>query len=192
MKKLLTALAVAFTCVAGTASAATYQIDNLINGGGYSIIHSMYNWSKTYTYLHEEVNPGGTWEDDGDISFGGSAWDVDYGKMTYSAHGNIDQSTISGWITFDFTTWWGNWVETFHFADTDYYDDPSGPNGFHNGVITLWGDNKCDYYDENGKCCFHYGMDIKIEVSEVPLPASSLLLIGGMGAFAALRRKRKS
>ena len=194
MKKLLSALAVAFTCMTGAASAATYQVDNLINGGGYSVVHDIdYSWGYVFTEFDTTVDDGGLWEDNGDIAFSGTASDVDFGDLTYTAYGNINQASVSGWITFDFVLESGShWVETFYFADMDYYPDPSGPNGFYDGVITLWGDNKCDYYDENGKCCYHYGVDLKIAVSEVPLPASSLLLLGGMGAFAALRRKRKS
>ena len=194
MKFISLAIVAVFACLSSAASAATYQIDNLISGGGYSVVHDMYDWSYTYTYLQEEVGAGGTWEDDGDISFTGSAWDVDYGGLSYSASGNLDQDTVGGWLTFNFATAWGNWIETFHFAEAVYSDDPSGPNGFYNNVITLWGDNHCGTYGYEDNC-FHYGMDLKIAVSspsEVPLPASTLLLLGGMGAFAGLRRKRKS
>lgn len=198
MKHLLKLSAVAMVATAATASAATYNVDGLINasydGFRSSVVHKQdYNGDMSGSIVaefDESVSAGGTWEDDGDISFSGS---LENGSYKYSASGNIDSSG-GGFLSIMFSTVYHAVTYVFNF-DGDLAMGPA--NSFADGVINLWGDTgTCSHSYSSYRQSHCYGIDLRIAVtetpSEVPLPASALLLLGGVGAFAGLRRKKNS
>ncbi len=181
--RYLAMAAAAATTMAGAATASTYTVDGLTNitayGFGSSLIHTQADDSDmsgvTKGYFSEAAS--GSWMHDGSIEFAGT-----WAGYTYDAFGTIDQETAGGDLTFEFK---GNpYFDTLTF----YFDgalDMGLPNSFDGDTIFLWGGtNTCA---ETQTC---YGVDLRIEVSEVPIPASALLLLGGLGAFAAVRRKK--
>ncbi|MEL7344001.1 MAG: VPLPA-CTERM sorting domain-containing protein [Pseudomonadota bacterium] len=181
MKTMVIAAAAA-TVLGGAVSASTYTIDGLINisefGFGSSLIHEQdYDndmSGSTVAYFDEAAS--GTWMHDGSIEFTGT-----WNGFGYTATGNIDQTTAGGDLTFDFESGSQFDMLTFYF-DGDL--DMGLPNSFDGQTIFLWGGtNTCATTDT----C--YGTDLRISVSQVPVPASALLLLGGLGAFAAVRRK---
>lgn len=192
MKHGIKLSAAAILATATAASAATYNVDGLINasydGFRSSVVHSQdYNGDMSGNIIAEfdqAVTPGGTWEDNGDISFSGS---LENGEFQYSASGNIDTSG-GGFLSILFSEAYKVITYTFNF-DGDLAMGPA--NSFADGVINLWGDTgTCGQESREG--CF--GIDLRIAVteatSEVPLPASALLLLGGLGAIARMRRKK--
>ena len=193
MKRMLTMVAALFLATTSAASAATYKVDGLINdsydGFRSSLIHSQrYKGDMSgYPVAHfdERVRDGGTWDTEtGKIRFRGS---LHQGMIRYRARGYINENG-GGHLRFLFRMGRERMRLVFKF-DGDLNMGPA--NSFDGEVISLWGDT--------GKCskrrymqCF--GTDLRIGVSEVPsevpLPASALLLLGGVGAFAGLRRKK--
>ncbi|MEO1026728.1 MAG: VPLPA-CTERM sorting domain-containing protein, partial [Pseudomonadota bacterium] len=63
-------------------------------------------------------------------------------------------------------------------------DGDEGSFGFGNQIVTTFGIGASGFNDN-----FRIS---RIEVTDVPLPASALLLLGGLGGLAAMRRRKKS
>ncbi len=187
MKKLLLGSVLALGAMTAAANAATYQIDGLINiseyGFGSSLIHEQQaNGDMSgapVAYFSETVDAGGIWEHSGAISFSGM-WNG-YG---YSAEGHLDQATAIGSITFNFAGGAQFDELTFNFEALDM----GLPNSFDGSTAYLWGETGTCSATTDSSC---YGTDLRISVSEVPLPASLLLMLGGLGTLAASRRKAR-
>ncbi|MEO1194818.1 MAG: VPLPA-CTERM sorting domain-containing protein [Pseudomonadota bacterium] len=175
----------ALLALASISKAATYSVDGLINisaqGFGSSLIHEQdYDGDMsgaTVSYFDEAVS-GGTWADTGDIDFAGT-----WNGFGYSATGNIDQTTAGGFLTFAFAP------GAIYDALTFYFDealDMGLPNSFDGTTAYLWGGtNTCA---NTGSC---QGIDLRIAVSAVPLPAPALMLLAGLAAFGGLRARQK-
>ena len=173
MKLLLTMVATAFIATTSAVSAATYQIDNLLSNYGASVVHSQYRngdmSGSIIARFDQRVRSGGTWDSDsGDIMFAGS---LNRGDVRYRARGNIDTDG-GGYLRFLFRVGEERIRRVFHFdGDLDM-----GPfNSVSNRVISLWGDTgRCSR--ESREQCMGVDLRIAISPSEVPLPASALLL----------------
>ncbi len=186
MTRLLIAAAAALLATATFGHAATYKVDGLINssagGFGSSLIHEQdydndMSGSQVLNKFDEAVDAGGYWNHDGSIGFSGT-WNS-YG---YDAVGNIDQSNATGSLTFNFESGAIFDTLTFYFAALDM----NGlPNSFKDGVLNLWGGtNTCSGGDD----C--YGIDLRVGMSPVPLPAPALMLLAGIAALGGLRARK--
>lgn len=187
MKLVLTVVAAAFFATTSAVSAATFQIDGLLSNYGASLVHSQYRNGDMSGYtlarFDERVRSGGTWDSDtGEIRFAGSLND---GDIRYRASGNVNTDG-GGYLRFLFRVGEERIRRVFRFdGDLDM-----GPyNSVANRVISLWGDTgRCSR--ESREQCMGVDLRIAVSPSEVPLPASALLLLGGLGAFAGMRRKK--
>lgn len=199
------AVAASTIMIAGAAQAATYNITEILsytdNGFGSSLIHDQTNGtmsggvvanfdsvvSGTYDTVTDIIQFSGT------ISLGGLS-------STFDAFGTLEDSPgrtdgLFGSITFTFL---GDLLDglmlPFDFADQTFTSGGE-PNGFAsngtNDFIALWGDN--GQFGGNqcaGGTCL--GMDLRLAIEPVPLPATGLLLLAGIGGLGAARRLRKA
>ena len=186
MKHLLKLSAAAIIAMTAAASAATYTVDGLINdsydGFRSSLIHAQdYNGDMSGTEVAGfDETASGMWDSTSEsISFYGS---LESGSIAYKAAGSIDENG-GGYLDFVF----GSVYQAARFTfDGDLAMGPA--NSVANGIISLWGETG-DCGQGEGSCL---GIDLRIAVSpsEVPLPASALLLLGGLGGLSVLRRKK--
>ena len=194
---------------ASTVSAATYTIDNVVNGSvpgfTYSLFHKATGCggmcgSTIANVTGDAADVSGTWDSVSgaiDIAFqvirtvaGGGVATVDVtgsGNVLGSAGG-------TGIVTFEFweeglagataATIDGLNSAMITFADTSH----SGPaNSFDGSSLWLWGGNSADTSTST-----KIGTDLSISLSPVPVPAAGLLLLGALGGLGLARRRRKA
>ena len=208
MRSLFKIAAVLAGIVFGSAAqAATYSVDGLLNysanGFTTSVVHSQDAngdmSGSVFGTFSPSVAPGGIWQMNGDIAFSGTILGVDYavtGNIDTSGGGSLsfdfdqtDSFSLSGMATKD------AYRAAFFASDHTFNFDGSlamGPaNSFDGNIISLWGDtgtcSSSDPATSTGTC---YGIDLRIAVSEIPLPASALLLGVALGGLSAFRRSR--
>lgn len=195
---------------ASGAQAATFDITEILSftSGGFrsSLIHDQTKGRMNGNEVADvdSAVTGGTFNDvTGAISFMGS---ISNGALssTFTAIGNLAASLtrtdgVHGNINFTFT---GDLLDgkslNFLFEDQTYTSGGQ-PNGLaSNGTsdfIALWGDlgnyNQCTQCDQ-------YGIDLRIAYEPadgspgvVPLPASGVLLLAGLGGLGVTRKLRK-
>ena len=204
----------AFIAFNGQAQAKTYNIDGFLdysaNGFGSSMFHAQDRSRMCCSTVADygAMHAGGTWDSvTGDVSFG---FDVVNGG-TASVTGKLFQSAlvstartsmigydgIFGHLTMTFTNayYFGSQTLTFYFEDMFFNNkEPNGTNWEH---VSLWGDLRPN--GANSACSpnpdYCVGTDIRLAISEVPLPGSAVLLLGGLiglGATRATKAQRKS
>ncbi len=186
---LVLALALVIGMVASVASAATYKVHSIINdnydGFRSSLIHSQrYDGDMSGSWVagfYSGVKDGGTWAHNGDLNFAGKIYTYS-SKYYYKASGNIDKSG-GGYLNFVFKNMYKTIEKTFYF-DGNLAMGPA--NSYKDGVISLWGDTRSC---QTGHCL---GMDLRVKVSAVPLPASLGFLAFGAAGLFGLRRFKKA
>lgn len=210
-KRWMKVVPLALMLSAGAASAKTYNItgviDGVANGFGSSLFHDQYGGRMSGSEVDDPLNASGTWNSHtGAINF---TMDLEQGgSVTVTGNLLVNESRISSigstgvytasplQFAFSAASQFGATIMNFSFADV--FHNPEA-NGVKDGVISLWGDNgvfneaqyqygsysynKCGY---NGYNCL--GTDLRLQIAAVPLPASMLLLLGGIGGLAGLRR----
>ena len=207
MKRFLKIVPMALMLSAGAVSAKTYNITGVIdttaNGFGSSVFHEQNHGQMSGSAVDDPLNASGTWNSDtGAISF---SMDLAAGGSV-AVTGNLlvnDGRTSSQGFTgvytssplqfaFSAASQFGETIMNFSFADV--FHNPEA-NGIKDGVISLWGDNGVFDTAQYGKwnlCKYSsyncVGTDLRLEIAAVPLPASMLLLLGGIGGLAGMRR----
>ena len=182
IKTLLAAAAVVLAAPVANASVFTdcspFTVD--LDGGNGSVIDTgsgAFDCAFTITGSDDSGAPGGV-------------------LTTYTADATIDMSVKGDWqySTQDVD---GSGLDTFGYIvngvqfqlSTDGLDAPS----FHSGTfdfVVANGDNFGWYIFATDDALGAADADVFVNFDVVPLPASALLLLGGIGGMAALRRKK--
>jgi hypothetical protein len=194
------AAGVLFLC-AGAASAGTYTLD--FTGSG--IVPNGYGNNAQASLFYRSIDPAAY----GDVGTTGavSFWGTGYGDLDGAVWGNpnpshgeirieaTDPSETVTLLSFDMGGWSADEVAEWFIYDLAWGLVDSGggiaPNtGAHlsvapgsgaiGGLIFQWGGDAWDVGVEN----FRYSVSGVV----VPLPATALMLMGGMGVLAGLRR----
>ena len=197
-----------------------YIIDDVYgeaaNGFQSRLFHSQTCGQMCGYWIDAPTSASGTWNSDtGAIEFslgladGGSV--VVTGNLLVSGSRSTSTAGFEGVYTqaplsfaFSADSAYGSVVESFSFADIWFNPEA---NGYSDGLISLWGDNgRYDYYAQNstyhdgyylsaGQSCQEfgdcYGLDLRLTISPVPLPASFGLLVFGVGGMFGARRFKK-
>ena len=215
LRHLFSAAFLSAGLAAGGAQAATFDITEILSftDGGFrsSLIHDQTSGRMSGGNVADvdSTVTGGTYDDvTGVISFIGS---ISKGGLssTFTAIGNLAASLtrtdgVHGNINFTFTgDLLGGKSLNFLFEDQTYTSGGQ-PNGLaSNGTsdfIALWGDlgNYGQCATQRVAVCDQYGIDLRIAYEPggggsgvVPLPASALLLLAGIGSLGATRKLRK-
>lgn len=206
-KQMLKIVPVALMLSAGAAAAKTYTItgviDTVANGFGSSVFHNQNSAQMNGGAVDDPLNASGTWNSNTgaidftmDLAEGGSVTvtgNLLVNAARTSSIGSTGVYTDSPLqFAFSAASQFGETIMNFSFADV--FHNPEA-NGVNDGVISLWGDNGVYDQAQYGKwnlCRWSryncVGTDLRLEIAAVPLPASMLLLLGGVGGLAGLRR----
>lgn len=203
LRKILLGLAVAAAplAFATSASATTYNIDDIVspagypNGFGSSVFHDQGSGQMSGGTLEtpDVLSAGGTWDSTtGAISFDftledGGTVSASGNLMTNAATSSIGYTGLGGSITMTFSgaTNIADGMYDFQFAST--FHNPEA-NGTDFSQISLWGDLGTYTSGCSTPACM--GVDMRLAISAVPLPAPALLLLAGLGGLGLMRRKR--
>ena len=191
MKKLITICAIAFGLLAAPVSAATIDVygyvsegPNILDGDG-TLVSQTGAGHVTPDFALGDFNTAVT---DPTLSFSGEAW----------IFGWIDQCCFDG-----FSIAMDNYSYTLQFSVLDAVPDHKWigveVGGTDYGNINQYSSllevdvtgSTFVQLDGNRSGNAYWLIDV-VNIEPVPLPASSLLLLGGLGGLAAMRRRKKA
>lgn len=213
MKKTALSVAAALlTATAVPASAAVFDITSIEDGSqggfGFSLFHDQKNSRMNGDMIEDPdastLVAGGQWDNGtGSIGFsfgligGGTVTamgQIDFGGTDFTGSDSINYKAVGGTINMTFSGA-GNIADGVYVMNFMYgQQGGSIANGAAEdfSFLNLWGDHD---WGNCGNDCF--GVDLRLGLSEnvpanpVPLPASALLLMGGLGGLGAVRKLRK-
>lgn len=165
-RTLAAAAAIAF--VPALAGAATLDPNNdIVDGGVYNLSNGPFNWGIDF----EGGDVAGSVEFTfvNDTSATGAASQGTVLQFT----GEFFDGVTAAWTNGESETIASGTTGLFHVTTTIAF-------GASDTLTVSWGDVTGDF------------ADIDLAVAAVPLPAAGLLLLGGLGAMAASRRKKKA
>ncbi len=199
----LFALVSGLLILCGAAQAATYQIDRFINSsrGGFTstLFHGADGCNAMCGDIHDRARGGrnngsGHWNSEtGEIEFAMSL----RGGGSVQAAGllNFDapvQPGIIGSIRMQISGSRHGLDGVYDFLFQDMLHVASqGVNGFSNGIIALWGAAGGTPLASGGFSGASLGVDLRIAVSAVPLPASLLLMLSALGGLGVVAYRRR-
>ncbi len=201
MKNLALSLAVVVATAAPT-SAAVYNItsieDGTVPGFGFSLFHDQFNSRMSGDMLEDpdasELDAASFWNTNtGEIvlNFGladGDGYVAGSGILELKPGANFgDNNAVGGYIDMTFTNAMVDGTFRIDFSDGLQSGPANGANSDFT-FLSLWGDHD---WGQCGMTCFGVDLRVGLEIAPVPLPASALLLLGGIGGLGAMRKLRK-
>ncbi len=182
------ALAIPALAQAATVAIGTTQVGDT---GGINAVGTVSTLSSNSAYYSGPAAPGSAWV------WSGNSRDVDAATYTFSfdlTGYDLSTAALSGLWGVDNTgtiSLNGNLIAslgaviTANFNNLNSYGTTT-PSFFTAGLNTL----RFDLRDAGGQAAFRATGLVTADLSPVPLPASALLLLGGLGGIAAFKRRK--